>query len=161
MLTEIRPIDMKRIKGDLIQLALDGEFDVIIHGCNCFCAMGAGIAVQIRETFPKAYEADLDTGSGDRKKLGTYSWALINNRKNPIVVVNAYTQFDYDGEGILADYGAIREVFTRLKEDFPGKRFGYPKIGAGLAGGDWQTIRDIIESALAGEDHTLVEREKG
>lgn len=35
---------MKTIKGDLIQLALANEFDVIIHGCNCFCTMGKGIA---------------------------------------------------------------------------------------------------------------------
>ena len=45
---------MKIIEGDLIQLALDGEFDLIIHGCNCFCSMGAGIAKSIREIFPEA-----------------------------------------------------------------------------------------------------------
>ena len=43
---------MKVIEGDLIQLALTGEFDVIIHGCNCFCAMVAGIAQSIRSVFP-------------------------------------------------------------------------------------------------------------
>jgi O-acetyl-ADP-ribose deacetylase (regulator of RNase III) len=31
---------MKVIKGDLIQLAKDGKFDLIVHGCNCFCTMG-------------------------------------------------------------------------------------------------------------------------
>ena len=39
---------MKIIKGDLIKLALQGEFDVIVHGCNCFCTMGAGIAKSIK-----------------------------------------------------------------------------------------------------------------
>jgi O-acetyl-ADP-ribose deacetylase (regulator of RNase III) len=33
---------------------------------------------------------------------------------------------------------------------------GYPAIGAGLAGGDWQLISSIIEEELAGEDHTFV-----
>lgn len=41
----------KEIKGDLIKLALEGEFDVIAHGCNCFCTMGAGIAVAMKNTF--------------------------------------------------------------------------------------------------------------
>lgn len=33
---------MKIIKGDLIKLALDGKFDVIIHGCNCFAQWEQG-----------------------------------------------------------------------------------------------------------------------
>ncbi len=148
---------MKRINGDLIKLALDGKFDIIVHGCNCFCAMGAGIARQIRQTFPKAYEADRETKSGDRGKLGKYSWALINNGNGPLVVINGYTQFHHTGNGVLADYKAVEELFTHLRTDFPGKRFGYPKIGAGLARGDWDIISDIIDRTLTGQEHTLVE----
>ena len=44
-----------------------------------------------------------------------------------------------------------------VKSRFPGKRIGYPKIGPGLAGGDWEIIRLLIEEELAGEDHTYVE----
>jgi len=33
---------MKAIKHNLIHLAHNGEFDLIVHGCNCFCTMGAG-----------------------------------------------------------------------------------------------------------------------
>lgn len=148
---------MKCKKGDLIKLALDGDFDVIVHGCNCFCAMGAGIALQIRQVFPKAYEADRETKSGDKTKLGKYSWALVNGGESPLIVVNGYTQYHYNGKGILADYKAVEKLFNRLKTDFQGKRFGYPKIGSGLAGGDWNVIRKIIDKALAGEEHTLVE----
>ena len=39
------------IEGNLITLAMNGEFDVISHGCNCFCQMGAGIAPQMAKTF--------------------------------------------------------------------------------------------------------------
>lgn len=35
---------MKTIQGNFIHLAQNGEFDLIVHGCNCFCTMGAGIA---------------------------------------------------------------------------------------------------------------------
>jgi hypothetical protein len=41
----------------------------------------------------------------------------------------------------------------------PGQTLAYPKIGAGLAKGDWSIIASIIEEELAGEDHTLVEYE--
>lgn len=148
---------MKCIKGDLIQLAREGQFDLIIHGCNCFCTMGAGIAKQIRAYFPKAWEADLATESGDRSKLGTYSKACVATPYGKLYVINAYTQYHYSGNGVLVDYDAITKIFTSLKRRFSGSRMGYPKIGAGLAKGDWNIISEIIDSALTGEDHTLVE----
>jgi O-acetyl-ADP-ribose deacetylase (regulator of RNase III) len=148
---------MKRIKGNLIHLAQEGQFDLIIHGCNCFCTMGAGIAKQIRSQFPQAWEADLATQSGDRSKLGSYSKACINTPSGRLHVINAYTQYHYSGDGVLVDYDAVTKVFTALKNQFHGQRMGYPKIGAGLAGGDWKIISEIIDSALDGETHTLVE----
>ncbi len=148
---------MITVKGDLIALALDGQFEVIVHGCNCFCTMGAGIARQIRDTFPLAYAADLETTSGDKSKLGNYSSALVESNGRQLIVINGYTQYQYSDSGVLADYGAIKILFNRIKKDFPKKRIGYPKIGAGLAGGDWEKISRIIDQALSGETHTLVE----
>jgi O-acetyl-ADP-ribose deacetylase (regulator of RNase III) len=52
---------MKTTKGNLIHLAKAGHFDVIVHGCNCFCAMGKGIARSIKLEFPEAYAADCTT----------------------------------------------------------------------------------------------------
>jgi O-acetyl-ADP-ribose deacetylase (regulator of RNase III) len=44
-----------------------------------------------------------------------------------------------------------------VKRQFAEKSIGYPRIGAGLAGGDWTVISAIIEEELLGESHTLVE----
>ncbi|MGV3607192.1 MAG: macro domain-containing protein [Planctomycetaceae bacterium] len=148
---------MKFIKGDLIELALNGIFDVIIHGCNCQCAMGAGIAKLIRTKFPEAFEVDLQTQKGDRRKLGTISIATVILNNHEITIINAYTQFNWRGSGILADYEAIRRAMLKIKSLYGGRRIGYPMIGAGLAGGDWGTIARIICEELEGEDHTLVE----
>ncbi|MCG8471732.1 MAG: phosphatase [Desulfobacterales bacterium] len=147
---------MKSVKGDLIRLAIEGHFDVIIHGCNCFCTMGAGIARAIRETFPEAWEADLSTEKGSREKLGTFSHAWVEREGHRLAIINAYSQYHYGGGGVLADYKAIRSIFKKLKRDFSGRRFGYPLLGAGLAGGDWNVISQIIDEELEGEDHTLV-----
>jgi O-acetyl-ADP-ribose deacetylase (regulator of RNase III) len=35
-----------------------------------------------------------------------------------------------------------------IKIESTGQRIGYPKIGAGLAGGDWEIIAAIIEEEL-------------
>jgi len=151
---------MKKVKGDLIKLALKGEFDLIIHGCNCFCTMGAGIAKIIKQKFPEAYSADLKTKKGDKSKLGGISWVKVKTKNGDLIVVNGYTQYNFRGRGRKADYEAIREVFKEIKEIFSGLRIGYPAIGAGLAGGSWKVISQIIEEELVNENHTFVEYNK-
>ena len=70
---------MKRKQGNLIELGLDGQFDVIVHGCSCFCEMGAGIAKAIRRAFPKACQADQQTEPGDRSKPETCTETVIES----------------------------------------------------------------------------------
>lgn len=148
---------MKKVRGDLIDLALKGHFDVIVHGCNCLNAMGAGIALTIKKVFPEAYAADCKTSRGERNKLGTISSATVRRNGRDITIVNAYTQYHWRGEGVLTEYDALRSAFRHVKAEFSGRRMAYPLIGAGLAKGDWNRIERIINEELAGEDHCLVE----
>jgi len=146
---------IKYVDGDLIKMAQNGDFDVIAHGCNCFCNMGAGIAPQIKSAFHLAYVADCNTTSGDINKLGTISFS---DSERPIVV-NIYSQYDTKGrrEGkIDLDYDAIRSGLLEMKLKFSGKTFGLPMIGAGLAQGDWNIIEKIIEDVMFGEYVTIV-----
>lgn len=118
----------------------------IIHGCNCFHSFGAGIARSIKQYIPEAYEADKKTKYGDHFKLGDYSYYEFNGQ----YCINAYTQFRYNRYKIQVDYGAIFNVFYKLdKEQLikPNEYYGIPKIGAGLAGGDWSVIENLINLA--------------
>ena len=144
------------IQGDLISFAeatLDLPYEnkiAFVHGCNCFCTMGSGVAKQFRDRFPHVYEADLKTKKGDCSKLGSYTYAEI--AKN-VVVINAYTQYNYgrDPNKVYVDYGAVEKVFSTLADDFQDYAFVIPKIGAGLAGGDWEIISDKIADSIRGE----------
>lgn len=147
---------MKRLEGDLLALARRGQFDVIVHGCNCFHAMGGGIARLIAAEFPEALAADRQTPHGDRDKLGTISVAEVNLRGHGLSVVNAYTQFGYGTDRRQVEYNAVSSCFEAVAARFATARIGYPMIGAGLAGGDWDEIAPRIDRALAGCDHTLV-----
>lgn len=119
--------------------------------------MGKGIALSIKQQFSEAYQADLATTKGDPAKLGTISVAAIDRPQASFAVVNGYTQLHWRGSGVKADYEAIGSVMRAVKKQFSGKRIAYPKIGAGLAGGDWDRIAAIINRELDGEDHTYVE----
>ena len=147
---------MRTIKGDIIKMALKGDFDVIIHGCNCFNTMGAGIAKQIKINFPEAYEADQETKKGDERKLGDYTAATIARDGIIFVVVNAYTQYYY-GTGNDISYVSLMNVMNKIAKDYNGLRIAYPKIGCGLAGGNWEMVYRIIDNALKDQNHTYVE----
>jgi O-acetyl-ADP-ribose deacetylase (regulator of RNase III) len=160
---------MNIVKGDLIKMAKNGEFDVIAHGCNCFNTMGGGIAKTIKAEFPEAYQVDCDTRKGDYRKLGTISYvsglqSLQGTAAYKLTVVNSYTQFkhwkdkDDDPMEPLIDYDALRKAFKEIKKQFGGQnlKFGIPQIGAGLALGDWNVIAKIIDEEMEGENVTLV-----
>ena len=112
---------------------------------------------QLNQTFPRPIKPIVKTKKGDKTKMGQISFASVRGGEYQLIVVNGYTQFHWSGGGVLADYEAIRSVMKHVKSKFSGKRIGYPKIGAGLAKGDWSIISQIIEQELAGEDHTLVD----
>ncbi len=143
---------IKYAKGNLLDL-LD-KFDAVLHGCNCFHTMGAGIARAFADRFPQVPEADrMQTVYGDKSKLGTYSKAKVGSTD----VLNCYTQYGFDARSKPFDYKAFECCLRNVKREYSGKRIGMPMIGAGLAGGDWVTIASIIENQLRGEDVTVVQ----
>ena len=146
---------IKYTQGDLVRDA-ERDFDVIGHGCNCWCTMGKGIALDVKKKYPRAYDADRATALGDKDKLGTFtSWENLG-----LTVLNMYTQWHYAGSDVKADYDAIRNCMKLVKKYHSRKKIGLPLIGAGLAGGSWDIIEKIIEEELVGEDVTVVIWEK-
>jgi len=134
---------MNIIKGDLLALAESGKFDVIVHGCNCFNTMGSGIARQISDRYPKAYGADLMTESGDINKLGTYTYCDVNG----FTIINAYTQYGFNSYGEnkdLFEYASFEVILRKLSQQLGYKRFGFPLIGMGLAGGNKTRIMGLL-----------------
>jgi len=144
---------MKTIDGDLIKLAISGEFDIIIHGCNCFHTMSDGIAKQISEEFPEAYEIDKRTGYGDLDKMGKISSVVTRG----VRIINAYIQFNPGTENDSILYDSIEKCFKQIAFLFQGKRIGIPKIGSGIVGGDWETIENIISEIMKYNDVTVVD----
>ena len=152
---------LKHIRGNLLDLAEQGAFDVVVQGCNCFNTMGSGIAREIRERYPEAYEADNVTTPGNIMKLGCWT----ESEPSTFLIINAYTQYGFNGRGNHADvfeYVSFELILQKLLEKYGKKDFGFPYIGMGLAGGDKGRImlmlEDFAEKVTArGGSVTLVE----
>lgn len=160
------------ITGNLITLAKEGKFDVIAHGCNCHCIMGAGIAPQMVEEFgADKFPMEMKRFEGDINKLGTIEYRWIDlvtgehfakeDKDHILCVVNAYTQYglgrNHDGgKQIPLDYNALALCLKKMNHIFKGRKIGLPQIGAGLGGGNWQTIKNIIQEEFIDCDVTVV-----
>ena len=139
------------MKGDLLDLFDKGMFDAIGHGANCFCRMRSGIAGQIAQKFPGAVEADNKTVPGALNKLGNFTkWTHPDGQ----VLYNLYTQYNYgrDENIVYVSYIGLRQAMEGMKAELLDQRrdghfisVGFPIIGCGLANGDWEIVKGIIE----------------
>ena len=152
---------MIHYKKQCIFEAVDaGQIDVLIHQCNCFNNMGAGIAPLIAKRFPEAHHADLQTIRGDLNKLGSFSYATTEQE---LIVINAYGQYHYSRhkERTGTEYPALRKALQGVSEflrniDSTCKlKIGMPKIGCGLGGGSWDIVSNIINEELSDFDVTV------
>lgn len=158
----------QEVDGDLIKLALAGEFDVVAQGCNAFCTMGAGISVPMKEAFgTDKFPMEL-IGRGDYNKLGQINYEPFvlddgkaypfDNVRDDVVkpdlyVVNCYTQYNYgrnhaDGDIMPLDFAALTLCLTKINHIFKGKHIGLPVIGGGLGGGNPLLIKKIFQELL-------------
>lgn len=133
------------LEGNAIDLAIQNEWS-FAHGCNCWCKMASGIAGEVTRRLPELAAQDKLTIPGDPSKLGTYTQV----RYPWGIGYNLYTQFGYDRKIPQVDYDAIRNAFRGLYQYLEGRGDFYrplviPKIGAGLARGDWSRIEQILK----------------
>lgn len=142
---EVDVVDIRY--GDLIQSGLNNQVGAIVHGCNCMHVMKSGFAGQLVKQWPAVRDADLATKCGDRTKLGTTSVAQVKSQRHkPLLIFNAYTQYDFGRDGwIYVDYDAVYDALNSIDQQLEGQVIGMPWIGCGLANGRRDIVQDIVE----------------
>jgi O-acetyl-ADP-ribose deacetylase (regulator of RNase III) len=152
----------QEVEGDLIKLALEGKFDVIGHGVNCFCTMGAGIAPQMAKAFGcDTYPLEAAKFVADINKLGQIDIKEVGANPKDLWAINCYTQYGLgsnhkEGTSHPLSYPALILCLQKINHAFPGKHIGLPLIGCGLAGGNWEDVKGLIQKNLNKMKVTIV-----
>lgn len=143
---------IEEIQGDL----LDTDCLIIAHGVNCQGVMGAGVAKAIATKWPKVKECYMDyflefnAGLDGENFLGQIE--NTQTRPGDKVVVNCFTQQYYGpGDKLYLSYDALLKCMKHLKSlcaYYGVNEVAMPKIGCGLAGGDWNIVKAILESVF-------------
>ena len=144
---------IKIIDGNLLDFP--NGINYIAHSCNTQNIMGGGIAKQIKDRYPTAYQADCFAMYEDDNVLGEYSFAVADATQTK-GIYNMYTQ-DKIGGARAVNYEAFYVALTKVantiewEDDTDEKTsvFGLPwMISCGLAGGSWNVIFSIINDIL-------------
>jgi len=142
--------------GDL----LDAK-GVIVHGCNSCGVMGSGVALQIKNKWPEAFESYRNFLQNHREHYCNSPLGLIaySYPETSVWVANMITQqhFGRDKNKVYVDYEAIKTGFKSLNSDLklqnrlsmkPITTVNFPLIGCGLGNGNWKIISEIIDEEL-------------
>lgn len=144
------------VEGDATQPEGDGP-KVIVHCCNDIGAWGAGFVVALSRRWEMPERSYRAWASGDPAfglwpfDLGAVQFVTVQ-RKPKLVVANLIGQRDVRpdkagrppirypaiGKGMLSVAAFAREI---------GATIHMPRMGAGLAGGDWDAIATIVDLA--------------
>jgi O-acetyl-ADP-ribose deacetylase (regulator of RNase III) len=135
------------VKGDATKPIGDG-LKIIAHICNNVGAFGAGFVVALSKRWLKP-ELEYRRMKREDRVLGHVQFVPVTK---DIVVANMIAQHD-----IKPQYGIppIRTVALRYCLELvnteaikTGATIHMPRIGAGLAGGNWSEIEKIINETL-------------
>lgn len=139
------------IKGDITET----ELKYIAHGVNCQNVMGSGVAKSLFTKWPEvkdSYHMFCESVLGYLNNVQLV--ACNQNTSDEVYVFNCFTQefYGYDNKRYV-NYAAIVKCFSYLVKEL--SRFdtplAIPKIGCGLAGGDWNIVEQLINDTV-GDD---------
>lgn len=126
-----------QVKGDLFDS--QWEFDAIGHGVNCFGMMGAGIAVQFKNRYPRMHD--------EYRKLCGKGWLLPgqvfpwDNGTGTQAIFNIASQYAPGPDAKLSYLHAGLQYVDFYMKHTKRKHLGLPWIGAGIGGLD---IDDVL-----------------
>ncbi len=131
--------------GDLLE---SGE-PIIAHGANCRGVMGAGIALQIAQTYPDVLVAYQGACKRYNFRLGSAQPVWTERHGDERCVINLGTQKEPGPNatawGVFLSFANLAEWCANLKIT----RVAIPRIAAGIGGLNWQNVvQPTIQKAL-------------
>ena len=96
------------ITGDLLDFPQG--IDIIAHSCNCRNTMSAGIAKQIKDHYPLAYDADTTANENGTNTLSNSS--IYSNDNNKHIICKEYKRYS-SGKELIGRNKAFHSRFLQ------------------------------------------------
>ena len=140
---------IKHINGNLFST----KADIVCHQVNCKGVMGSGVALQVKQNYPKAYQDYMQDFLADKLVLGHVCFSEIENN---FIIANLCSQEDYNRNYknknnvmVYSDYSYLQVCLNKVKDfcienDLKTIAFPY-KMSCDRGGGNWEIVYQMIE----------------
>lgn len=136
------------INGDATDPKVDGP-KIIAHVCNDIGGWGRGFVLALSKRWKQPEQRYRSWSKSEEFALGR---VLFVNVEADIIVANMVAQRDIVRNNGLPPirYEALRECLetVQIMAQNTGSTVHMPRIGCGLAGGNWATVEQIIQSTI-------------
>jgi len=141
---------MNVIKGDATVPVEGYDKVIIMHCCNNIGAWGAGFVVPLGRKYPRAKQDFLKCSN---PALG----AVIFSQQGGVVIANIIGQEGIRSRGntspvrydaLETGFKAVWKVADHFRKQELSVAIQFPKMGSGLAGGDWIIVAESILRVL-------------
>jgi len=147
---------IKIINGDILK----AKEEIIGHQVNCMGVMGSGLALQIKQQHPKAYEVykELVTEAEKEKSVRFLLGKSLVVESNGKYIANLFGQYTYGKIGQYTLMNALENSLKNLKAFAlqHGLTVALPvKLGSDRGGADWNEVLKLIELVFKGHEDIL------
>lgn len=144
---------------------LKSECNIICHQVNCQGVIGSGIALQIKNNYPKVYEDYIKycLDKTPDQLLGNVVYSATRGE----CIANLFGQKEFGRNGLFTDYSALNRCFRNVKTtalqikdilDINIIHVGAPyKIGCDRGGGDWNIVEKMLKDLFEDEVDVVLE----
>ncbi len=155
---------MLKLKGNAIDYTLaQPKTRVLLHCCNNHGVMGSGIALEVKNRVPDAYQSYKTWCNVTGKESIGDMRIGRDSMDGEIVVANLIAQDGYGTTGErFVNYGRLAEALYKAKNIINNKReYVIPfKMASDRAGGDWNFVIELCKDILGDKYITVVEYSK-
>jgi len=137
---------IQTINGDITKTTKG----IVCHQVNCMGKMGAGVALQIRKTWPIVYDEYIKEFKLNNLQLGKI---FITQISEQLFIANLCAQHYYGKTAKHTNYDAVYNCLNLLNYQMIRYNINldvyFPyKMGCNLAGGNWNIIETIIRETI-------------
>ena len=141
------------IKGDIFDL----DVEAIVNPVNCVGVMGAGLAKEFKIRYWDNYVLYKDTCNAGQAKMGRMMvYRYPDNSKALRYIVNFPTKAHWKDKSRLSDIELGLWDLRKLIKHSVISSIALPKLGCGLGGLQWLSVKLAIEKTLGYIEDTKV-----
>lgn len=138
---------IKYINGNLF----DSNAEIICHQANCQGVMGAGVALELKQRYPKVFESYRKDYICGRLEPGYVNFT--KNNRDQIVASMCGQDTCCGYSKVLTNYDALQECLSKVvkfaKSLDISATIALPyMMSCGLAGGDWNIVSKMVEDTF-------------